>query len=52
MQSIHEQVHSVTRRYFFKECGVGVGKIALAALLTNAPPPANPPPPWHFRVIH
>ena len=23
----------VTRRYFFEECGVGVGKIALGALL-------------------
>ena len=25
----------VTRRYFFRECGVGVGKIALAALLAG-----------------
>ena len=25
-----------TRRHFFKECGVGVGKIALASLLANA----------------
>src|SRR5690349_16409677 len=26
----------VTRRHFFRECGVGVGKIALASLLTDA----------------
>lgn len=40
----------VTRRHFFTECGVGVGKIALASLLTEsfashafaAPPAANP----------
>src|SRR5689334_7512324 len=43
----------VTRRHFFRECGVGVGKIALASLLTEAltgrraqaaPPPAAPNP--------
>ncbi len=27
---------SVPRRHFFAECGVGVGKIALASLLTGA----------------
>src|SRR5262249_34541842 len=27
---------SVTRRHFFGECGVGVGKIALASLLSDA----------------
>jgi hypothetical protein len=27
---------NVTRRHFFKECGVGVGKIALASLLTDS----------------
>src|SRR5262249_59823645 len=26
----------VARRHFFRECGVGVGKIALASLLTDA----------------
>ncbi len=26
----------ITRRHFFQECGVGVGKIALAALMTDA----------------
>jgi hypothetical protein len=57
---------AVTRRHFFRECGVGVGKIALASLLTGAvpgraasAPAANPlaPKPPHFapkarRVIH
>lgn len=27
---------SITRRHFFQECGYGVGKIALAGLLTNS----------------
>ena len=26
----------ITRRHFFRDCGVGVGKIALASLLTNS----------------
>jgi Protein of unknown function (DUF1501) len=55
---------AVTRRHFFRECGVGVGKIALASLLTDAfhtraTAAANPlaPRPPHFapkatRVIH
>ena len=30
------QPRAVTRRHFFRECGVGVGKIALAGLLTDA----------------
>jgi uncharacterized protein (DUF1501 family) len=30
------QAENVTRRHFFSECGVGVGKIALAGLLTDA----------------
>ncbi|MBI3466192.1 MAG: DUF1501 domain-containing protein [Planctomycetes bacterium] len=30
------QALGVTRRYFFHECGVGVGKIALASLLSGA----------------
>ena len=57
----------VTRRHFFNDCGVGVGKIALASLLTGAftrraaaaPVLANPlaPKAPHFapkakRVIH
>src|SRR5690348_3038956 len=29
---------AVTRRHFFRECGVGMGKIALASLLTGAVP--------------
>jgi hypothetical protein len=32
----HEPLWNVTRRHFFRECGVGVGKIALASLLTGA----------------
>lgn len=58
---------SVARRHFFKECGVGVGKIALASLLTDAmrsraqakPVLVNPlaPKPSHYApkakaVIH
>src|SRR5580700_10043861 len=27
---------AVTRRHFFRECGIGVGKIALAGLLSDA----------------
>lgn len=56
----------ITRRHFFAECGVGVGKVALASLLTGAltsstqaavrKSPLAPQPP-HFaprakRVIH
>jgi Protein of unknown function (DUF1501) len=55
---------SIARRQFFQQCGYGVGKIALASLLTGTaraqnPPPRNPlaPRPPHFRprakaVIH
>jgi uncharacterized protein (DUF1501 family) len=44
----------VTRRHFFGECGYGVGKLALAGLLTNA---FSKPQGTHFaskakRVIH
>ena len=52
----------ITRRHFFGDCGVGLGKIALASLLTGAIPGragANPlaPKKPHFaakakRVIH
>jgi uncharacterized protein (DUF1501 family) len=31
-----EHPELVSRRWFFKECGVGIGKLALAGLLTNA----------------
>src|SRR6516165_10207176 len=37
MTPTHPLLH-VTRRHFFRECGVGVGKIALASLLTGAIP--------------
>jgi uncharacterized protein (DUF1501 family) len=60
-------LHAATRRHFFRECGVGVGKFALASLLTGglsqqalaAPQAANPlaAKPPHFpakakAVIH
>ena len=34
--SIPHPRQSITRRHFFDECGVGLGKIALASLLTGA----------------
>jgi hypothetical protein len=68
MHPAEQRALSLTRRHFFRECGVGVGKIALASLLTGARPgaaapryaaPADPlaPKPPHFapkakRVIH
>ncbi|HEY7326346.1 MAG TPA: DUF1501 domain-containing protein [Gemmataceae bacterium] len=36
MHDIQEYARQITRRHFFHECGVGVGKIALAGLLTDA----------------
>ena len=51
----------ITRRHFFRDCGVGLGKIALAGLLTDAlagrAPAALPVRKPHFapkvkRVIH
>jgi len=37
LESLHckNALHAVTRRYFFKECGVGLGKIALASLIVG-----------------
>jgi hypothetical protein len=68
MHDIYEYARQVTRRHFFRECGIGVGKIALASLLTNvftarstgaSPQAADPLAPRrpHFaakakRVIH
>ncbi len=65
MYNIHEYARQITRRHFFRDCGVGVGKIALAGLLTDAlstRSPAAPVDPLaprrpHFapkatRVIH
>ena len=62
---MHPLALAVTRRHFFRDCGVGLGKIALAGLLTDAltaraaRPAANPfaPKRPHFpakvkRVIH
>ncbi len=36
MSASREYALHVTRRHFFRECGVGVGKIALASLLADA----------------
>src|SRR6266571_3238569 len=66
MNPIQQYCQHVTRRHFLQECGVGLGKIALAGLLTEALsssaraiPAANPlaPKQPHFpakakRVIH
>jgi len=65
MTPLQQHCLAVTRRHFFRNCGVGLGKIALAGLLTDAlarrasAAPANPFPikPPHFtpkakRVIH
>ena len=35
-QARHSNSPEITRRHFFVECGYGVGKIALAGLLTGA----------------
>lgn len=35
MNPMQQHLLKVTRRHFFRECGVGVGKIALASLLTE-----------------
>jgi hypothetical protein len=36
LNNIHDYSRQITRRHFFRECGIGVGKIALATLLTDA----------------
>jgi len=38
-----EQCRYLTRRWFFKECGVGLGSIALGQLLAKAAAPGNNP---------
>jgi uncharacterized protein (DUF1501 family) len=35
MQSSSEQLRQITRRHFYEQCGVGLGKIALASLLAG-----------------
>jgi hypothetical protein len=65
MHDIQKQARQITRRHFFGDCGVGVGKIALAGLLTDAFAPRSAAAPAdsltprqpHFtakakRVIH
>ena len=36
MNTEQKKLLEITRRHFFQDCGVGVGKIALASLLTSA----------------
>jgi hypothetical protein len=36
MDPLREHLVGITRRHFFRDCGVGVGKIALASLLTGS----------------
>ena len=48
---------SITRRHFFSECGYGIGKLALAGLLTDVFGKSTGPVGTHFaprakRVIH
>ena len=65
MDPLQPQSNAVSRRWFFRECGVGVGKIALASLLaegaaraaTTPAPAAGPARGPHFpakakRVIY
>ena len=61
MNPIQQRCLDVTRRHFLRDCGVGLGKIALASLLTDSlrAAPANllAPRQPHFtgkakRVIH
>lgn len=39
----HEAKRLIARRYFFKECGVGLGSMALASLLSDKALAASPP---------
>ena len=43
---------ALTRRHFFQECGVGVGKIALASLLTGTLAPRSAARPLAPRAPH
>lgn len=68
MNLAQQHLLGITRRHFFRQCGVGLGKIALAGLLTDAfaasrtsasalsQPPLTPRPPHYApkakRVIH
>jgi len=49
----HESLHAMTRRQFFHDCGIGVGKIALASLLaTGASRAYAKPGPMTPRAPH
>ena len=36
----------ITRRWFFKECGVGLASVALASMARGAPAPGQAPRRW------
>ncbi|MBA3439989.1 MAG: DUF1501 domain-containing protein [Pyrinomonadaceae bacterium] len=42
----------IRRRYFFKECGVGLGSMALASLLSKDVLAASSPPPAQTKIIN
>ena len=60
MNPLQKHCLEITRRHFFRGCGVGVGKLALASLLTDAftrvagaaPAPAMPQNPLAPRMPH
>src|SRR5262249_15194418 len=35
MKALQEHCRTLTRRYFFRDCGIGLGKLALASLLAD-----------------
>jgi hypothetical protein len=42
MNAYSEHLRAITRRHFFKNCGVGIGSVALASLLSDRLFPAAP----------
>src|SRR5881628_310309 len=42
MNANHEYAKAITRRHFFRDCGVGLGAIALAELLARGEDAKNP----------
>ena len=43
-KTVDELSRQLNRRHFFSECGIGVGKLALAGLLTEPTPARSSPP--------
>ena len=50
--TFHDRTRAGTRRHFFRECGVGVGKIALASLLVESQAKAAATDPLAPRPTH